>query len=165
MQQTSKLFLAILGGGVLLGGVLGKMSAPAMQFAAPPDWRDRYRTTYSDTSMQFVDAGPVDLAPPFVWAGMRSGLGDQPYYGPYYQAGENFSDFGTTERDTDLQATAPTLGSEPPATAIEDAAGQAVVAAARLEAMPDIALPADHPAAPNGSQPAPPSTVKTANAL
>lgn len=63
LHDSSKLTLTILGGGLLLGATLGHMASPAMQFAAHPDWRERYRADYSAAPDAFVDPGPQDLTP------------------------------------------------------------------------------------------------------
>jgi hypothetical protein len=63
LQDSSKLIVTILGGGLLLGATLGHMASPAMQFSAHPDWRERYRADYSAAPDLFVEAGPQDLTP------------------------------------------------------------------------------------------------------
>lgn len=63
MQDTSKLMLTIVAGGVLLGLWVGQLSSPVMQFAAQPEWRDRLQPSFSSTPLQFANAGPEDLRP------------------------------------------------------------------------------------------------------
>lgn len=70
MQDTSKLMLTIVAGGVLMGAWLGQLASPVMQFAPEPEWRtrltERFEANFSASPLQFVDAGPQDLNP-FGW--------------------------------------------------------------------------------------------------
>jgi hypothetical protein len=74
VNDTSKLLLTVVIGGTILGLGLSRTISPTMNLPSTADWRDRYRSSYSDASMQFVDAGPIDSTPAWGWPGARFGL-------------------------------------------------------------------------------------------
>jgi hypothetical protein len=150
LQNSSKLTLTILGGGLLLGATLGHMASPAMQFASHPDWRDRYRADYSATPDAFVDQGPQDLTP-FMAAPGQGLWAEATYQDPPLELGA--LDLGSdpvAAPDLDLDVPpASVLGDGPSEQTITDAV--AVAAALGKSAAQE---PADNsPTSPNSSVP------------
>lgn len=63
MRDASKVIFTVLLGGTLLGAALSRMADPVMQFAAQPDWRARFQTSFAADPLQPVETGPEDLRP------------------------------------------------------------------------------------------------------
>lgn len=108
MNDTSKLLLTVVIGGIMLGAGLSRHISTTMIAGPDDDWRDRYRSSYSDTSMRFIDAGPVDLNPSLPWPGgasqdaavlsgnyapdLAADHVEADFAEPYAEAGENVAD-------------------------------------------------------------------------
>lgn len=164
MQHSFKLVLTVVCGGVLFGAALSKMSDPAMQFANQPDWRDRYHTTYSDTAMQFVDVGPIDLSPPLPWTGLRPAFRDADFYGPYYRSDET-PDLDPLYDIGELSPSAVSSVLPAPSETVQEAVDEAAATADRLDA---AAAPASRPNRmnlPDASEAAEQSANVSANVL
>lgn len=137
VNDTSKLLLTVAVGGMLLGAGLSRYASPTMNQASAADWRERYRPSYSETSMQYVDAGPVDLTPSLAWPGAPFGL-HQPMmqmpadFGPYYGTGYTDTRISMPEDDED-SARYPSYETETSAPPVEQALQAAIVAATTLD--------------------------------
>ena len=131
MQDTSKLMLTVVAGGVLMGAALSRMASPAMQFAAQPDWRQRYHADFSATPWQFSASLPEDLNP-LGWTAGAMGVAqpaveasrpvtyedayaDEPAIdNAVYQAGEDAADTATSLDEAPAMAGPQPEQSQPP---------------------------------------------------
>lgn len=168
MNDTSKLLLTVVIGGTLLGAGLSRYASPTMNQAPGSDWRERYRAAYSDTSMQYVDAGPIDLTPSLTWPGGPFGLHAMsqapldygPDYGARYAADLALMSNDTGDGTEDL-VTDPASEPETPAPPVQQALQAAVVAAETLD------HPSGEPAnsAPSVNRMVSPNSLGSANTL
>lgn len=162
MNNTSKVLLTVAIGGTLLGAGLSRYASPTMNQASGSDWRELYRAAYSDTSMQLVDAGPIDLTPspwpgaPFGLHAMNQAPVDYGDYGAEYAADLAPMNDGTYDLVTD-----PAAELETPAPPVQQALQAAVVAAEALD------HPSDEPAssAPGVNRMVSPNSLGSANTL
>lgn len=90
MIDTSKLLLSVVVGGIVLGAGLSHYASPHMNAAPEAEWRERYRPSYDDASMHYVDAGPVDASPLLPWPGAT---------GARYQPAVFPEDYASVEED------------------------------------------------------------------
>lgn len=136
MNDPSKLLLTVAIGGTLLGAGLSRYASPTMNQAPGSDWRERYRAAYPDTSMQYVDAGPIDLTPSLAWPGGPFGphaMSQAPVdYGPDYRA-EYAADLAPMGDGTEDLVTDPASEPETPVPPIQQALQGGVVTAETLD--------------------------------
>lgn len=145
MKQSSKLLLAVMTGGIVLGAGLARYASPTMNFAPSSDWRERYRTPYSDQSMQFVDTGPIDLSPALPPFGANASLLYARPYEAYYSSDEPPAELG--REDEAIVDTPADMHSA----AIEQSATEASVAAVELQQPPNPASQDRRPVPKNDS--------------
>lgn len=110
MNETTKLLLTVAIGGTVLGAGLSGYVPTIMKPGPEADWRDHYRPAYSDSSMQYVDAGPIDLSPTMTWPG-APGYQQTMFQEPLDQRAYHDANYGY---DT-------SLGTSPAMTQFEDA--------------------------------------------
>lgn len=139
MNDTSKLLLTVVIGGTILGAGLSRHVSTLMNPGPESDWRDRYRSSYSDSAVQFVDAGPIDLSPALPWPGGPFGpyaaMAQAPIdYGPEYGAGYRIDDY-TIPRDA-AEELAASYDAQPPAP-VADAVHEAATTATVLQQAAD----------------------------
>lgn len=142
MKDTSKLLLTVAVGAIMLGLGLSQHISPAMNQASGPDWRERYRAAYSDTSMQYVDAGPIDLTPSLSWPGgpfgrqamMQAPLDHGSDYGAEYYSATELAMAGDGTEDF---ASDPPYEPAPPARPVQQAVQAAAATAEMLDRTAD----------------------------
>lgn len=140
MNDTSKLLLTVTLGGIVLGTALSRNVSTSMNAAPDAEWRERYRASYSDTSMQFVDLGPVDLGPSTPWPGARFAMGVESPYDRYNPKEGDYADPAMAPEPADTQADKDFAIADQ----IEEAADQAANIATRIEPAPNTISGTNH---------------------
>lgn len=134
MNDTSKLLMTVAIGGVLLGAGLSGHVPTMMKPGPEADWRERYRVSYSDHSMQYTDSGPIDLSPALAWPGASPTLQPAMFQEPLYQNPHYYGDgYDPVEVAPPRNDTAQPDADPASSTLSEDALQEAVAAADALK--------------------------------